>query len=200
MPTLTPQQIIKTAASTLHRDLLKARGFTKSGNNWVRRQEWTRVINLQLSSYNSAEEASFTINLGILIPALRAACGEPPIEGNPKEYDCDLRQRIGWLRPHRQDKWWSVSPSADPAHLATELADTLLHYGLPWFDSFPDMLAVARYTDAGFPRFRSAIAYQLAGDTASASQVMAEAISNAPSTVLPKLRRITGANGIPLPI
>jgi hypothetical protein len=200
MSAQTPQQIIKTAASVLHRDLLKARGFTKSGNNWLQRQEWMRVINVQLSSYNSAEEASFTINLGILIPALRAACGEPPIEGNPKEYDCDLRQRIGRLLPHRQDKWWSVTPSTDPAHLATELADTLLHYGLPWFDSFPDMLAVARYTDARFPRFRSAVAYQLAGDTASASQVMAEAISNAPSTALPKLRRITEANGIPLPI
>ena len=195
-----PQQIIRDAASFLHRDLLKARGFTKSGNNWLRRQEWTRVINLQLSSYNSAEEARFTINLGIHIPALRAACGDAPIKGDPKEYECDLRQRIGTLLPNREDKWWPVTPATDPGHLAAELADILLQHGLPWFDGFPDMLAVARYTDAGFPRFRSAVAYQLAGDTASASQMMAEAISNAPSTAFPKLRRITEANGIPVPI
>jgi hypothetical protein len=199
MSAQTPQQIIKKAASTLHRNLLKGRGFTKSGNNWLCRQEWTRVINLQLSSYNSAEEARCTINLGILIPALRAACGEPPIEGNPKEYDCDLCQRIGRLLAQAEDKWWSVTPETDPDHLAAELADTLLHHGLPWFERFPDLVAVARCTDAGFPGSRSAVTYQLAGDVDSATKLMADAIAESPPMGLPKLRRIAKANGIPLP-
>lgn len=130
-----PQEIIKAMASSLHKQHLKALGFGKTDTTWVRPLEWPQVLNIQLSGFNTSEEAKFTINLGISIPALRAAWGTPARTGALKEYDCELRSRIGSLLPNRNDKWWNVSSDSDPEILLREVFGDLSEYALPWLSN-----------------------------------------------------------------
>jgi len=69
----TPQDIIKAMVASLHQRHLKPLGFRKSGTTRIRPVEWKHVMNVQLSKWNSSEEAQFTLNLGISIEPLHGA-------------------------------------------------------------------------------------------------------------------------------
>ena len=48
-----------------------------------------RVVNVQSNRWNTADEAKFTINLGLFFPAVSLVSrGLSPFKGKPKEYDC----------------------------------------------------------------------------------------------------------------
>jgi len=192
----TPQNIINAMVASLHQRHLKPLGFRKSGTTWIRPTEWKHVINVQLSKWNSSEEAQFTVNLGISIDPLHAATEALPLKGALKEYDCDVRARIGQLLPTKQDKWWTVSPDIDPEGLADDVFTNLVKHALPWFEHLSSYEAVAsEFLRQKIP-FKAAIAYRLAGDADSAATAMAQAIDQANPQVLPKLRRIAVAQGI----
>lgn len=192
----TPQNIIKAMVASLHQRHLKPLGFRKSGTTWIRAMEWKYVINVQLSRWNSADEAQFTVNLGILIEPLHTAAESLPLKGALKEYDCDVRARIGQLLPTKQDMWWTVRPDSDSESLADDVFMNIELHALPWFERLSNFEAVgSEFLSQKIP-FKAAIAYRLAGDADSASAAMAQAFDQANSHVLPKLRRIAVAQGI----
>src|SRR4051812_20433076 len=130
----TPQDLIKAMMSDFHQRHLKPLGFRKVGNTWVRSGEWPQVINVQLSKWNSSTQAQFTLNLGLFIKELHVASEGLPSKGDLKEYDCDVRTRIGELFPDKEDKWWKVTSGADAGQLADEVFAGIEQFGLPWFD------------------------------------------------------------------
>jgi hypothetical protein len=193
----TAQAVIKEVASRLHSDLLKPRGFKKTAYTWIREDEWPKLINLQLSKWNSSEEARFTVNLGVFIPELHNAAGSYPVTGQPKEPDCDVRSRIGMLLPPGTDKWWEVSAASDEGKLFDEVIADLVEVGLPWLDRLHDYTTVAEVLIGQKNSFMAAIALKLDGRDNEAAEAMAAAHAKANKLALPKLKRIAEAQGIP---
>jgi len=192
----TPLDIIKAMAFGLNQRHLKPLGFRKSGNTWIRSGEWPQVVNVQLSKRNSSTEAQFTVNLGISIAELHAASEGLPLKGTLKEYDCDVRIRIGQLFPTKKDKWWQVTKTTDPDQLADDVFARLEQFGLPWFDSLGDYPAVAaEFLDRKVP-FMAALAYHLGGDSESAETAMRQAEAKSNRHFMPKLRRLATTHGI----
>ena len=192
----TPQDKIKAMASGLHERHLKALNFRKSANTWIRPTTWPQVINVQLSRWNSVEEAQFTVNLGISIPELHVASESLPLKGALKEHDCDLRSRIGLLFPSKNDHWWKVTPTTDPDELVEDVFARINEFALPWFDRLTNFSSVAaEFRDRKSP-FMAALAFHLAGDSTSATESMSRAIEGSNTHFLSKLRRIAAAQGI----
>ncbi|HBJ88058.1 MAG TPA: hypothetical protein DDZ88_30215 [Verrucomicrobiales bacterium] len=193
-----PQDIIKAMTSSLHQAHLKALGFNKSDMTWIRPLEWPQVINIQLSSSNSATQARFTINLGVSIPCLGTALKSSPLEGALKEYDCELRSRIGHLFPNKHDKWWDVTSISDADQLVGEVFADISRYILPWFERLKTLPEVATELANKKSFLMAAIAFHLAGDSCAAASSMAEAYAQANQLALPKLRRLAKAHSIPI--
>ncbi len=183
-------------ASDLHERHLKALNFRKSANTWIRPVAWPQVINVQLSRWNSAEEAQFTVNLGISIPELHLASESLPLKGALKEHDCDVRSRIGQLFPSKNDHWWKVAPTTDPEELVEDVFERINEFALPWFDRLSNFSSIAgEFTDRKSP-FMAALAFHLAGDSKSASESMSRAHEGSNTHFLSKLRRIAAKLGI----
>ena len=193
-----PQDVIKAMVSLLHRDHLKSLGFGKTGSTWTRSLEWPQVINIQLSRFNSSEEAKFTVNIGVSIPPLRAIWGGPPQKGPLKEYDCDLRARIGSLLPDKHDKWWDVTETSDAARLAQAVFHDIDQHALPWLDKLTVYQGLAQEFNSRKQLAKAAIVFHLAGDQAMAVATMAEAFAAANPVALPMLRRLARTCGIPV--
>ena len=196
----TAQECIKAMVVSLHQRHLKGLGFRKNANTWVRGADWSEVINLQLSQWNSSEEAKLTLNLGISIAPLHSLVGGLPLKGTLKEYNCDVRSRIGRLYPHKMDKWWTVTLATDVVHLADELFSELDAFGLPWFHRLSNYAALAEEFVGKKQWFMAAAAQLLNGNRAEAAASMEEAFLTSNELALPKLKRWAEANSIPTPL
>ncbi|MBN1899806.1 DUF4304 domain-containing protein [Candidatus Sumerlaeota bacterium] len=194
--TTTPQEIIKHIVSSLHQKHLKSMGFRKSGNTWIRSENWTKVINIQLSKWNTSSKASFTVNLGVYIEPLHAISEEPPISGSLKEYHCDVRSRIGELLPDKKDKWWDVTSGVSPETLAEEVFEDISQYGLPWLDRMNNYMDVAYFFEEMDDHFMAALSYYLSGNITQAEISMTKAYASATKHFMPKLQRIAAVNSI----
>jgi hypothetical protein len=186
----TAQDSIKATVSSLHQRHLKKLGFRKTANTWIRATTWPQVINLQLSQWNSADEAKITVNLGVSIEPLHHAAEGLPLKGSLKEYDCDIRARIGTLLPDQRDKWWTITPSTNADQLADEIFEDVSTHGLPWFGRLVTYGAVADELAANNHLWKAALAYSLDGNHSEAEKRMVEAFSGANQLAVPKLKRL----------
>jgi hypothetical protein len=98
-----------------------------------------RVINVQGNRWNEGNQGRFTLNLGIHFPQVRAIIGDPPLTMPPKEWDCELRARIGRLTPDRRDKWWQFDQRSDLQAIADDVVKQWQTYGQPWLDRYSDL-------------------------------------------------------------
>jgi len=115
--------------------LLKAEGFRKTGRSFHRaRGEFTQVVNIQASQWNSPDSASFTVNLNVVLPFLHEIWTGRPLPKNPASAAPICSQRIGMLLPDRKDTWWTVMPKSDPAEISDEVAQLIRIVGLPFLD------------------------------------------------------------------
>lgn len=200
MPELPVRTIIQSIAKTMDAELLKNAGYQKSGLTWLCGAPWTRVINLQVGKWNTPDEGTFTINLGLFIPELHAATESTPVTGSIKEYDCDVRLRIGELMPVGMDYWWKVTSATDSALIASEVCQALLRHGMPWLDQTGKSLSdVAHDLKRQASHSKAAVAFALAGDLPSASNAMSVALGNCNPLFIPKLRRLAEKHGISIP-
>ena len=141
----TVDAIWKGLLGRLQKDVLKARGFKKSGNN-VRLflpNGISKIINFQRSSFNSDGECSFTINVGLY---LQKDTENPDLRF--KEYECQIRTRVaGISRAYKGDHWWVITEVTDGDKLYAELLRLLEQDVLPWLDQFrthQDIIRVGR--------------------------------------------------------
>jgi hypothetical protein len=125
--------------------ILRPLEFKKTGHNFRRAlAHCTQVVNVQASSWSSAEELQFTVNMGVFYPeilALGPIDGWKPSPSGPPEYKCQLRARLSQFMPGGEGKWWTIHAGDDAAPVADELMDVFEAYGLPWLEmarSFED--------------------------------------------------------------
>ena len=138
-----PREIVNECASAIHQAVLKPIGYRKSGFNWTLGNQWTRIINWQLSRWTSVDDVKFTLNFGVFIPDLHRIAERPQRDQPLKEPDCVIRARYGSLTPSRLDHWWKVDAFTDPAELIRDVTGAVVTYGLPWLASLMDYSAVA---------------------------------------------------------
>jgi hypothetical protein len=192
------QEVIKEAVSLLHGRHMKGLGFRKEGNTWVRTSKWPQLINIQLSSSNTSDDARITMNLGVFVGELRQALGETPLKGKLKEYYCSPHVRIGKLRPDGQDHWWKVTPSTASEALAEELFAEISGRGIPWLEGLDSFEGLAREFEKEKTHFKAAVAFHLAGMPIEAEAMMAEAAASANEHFRPRLLRIARSLAIPI--
>ena len=118
---------------------LRRAGFRKEGRTFRRvRSACTEVVNVQVSQWSSRDALSFTINLGVFFPEVqRGLEGYLALrlgQGGPKEFDCQVRTRLGALMPEASDKWWKLRAPRGPSPRPGELGDALTTLGLPWLE------------------------------------------------------------------
>jgi hypothetical protein len=118
--------------------VLAAKGFDRRKLLWNRRcHDVIHVLDIQLSKSSSAEERSFTINLGVLIEQVRRLVLNKPVPAVVQESECFPRLRIGQVIgavPLPKDVWWSVNATTNIDRVGLEVHGLLINNALPLLD------------------------------------------------------------------
>jgi len=107
------------------------------------------LFNPESSSYNTAENHSFTTNCGIYVPGVFQAYANPNLEEPkaPQAFHGILNVRPGMLTP-TGDTWWELSSSDGPKkddEVGQELRRLVETAALPFFDRFRDERSIAEF-------------------------------------------------------
>jgi len=128
-----PSELIDELVKTQLKPALKVLGFKSKSSTFFRNNgNLVEIISPQKSRWNDANESKFTINLGVYWPNVHEILGGLISSLPPKEYDCTIRQRLGFLFDDGKDYWWSVSPNSDIEQIGADVVEKVRHYGLPW--------------------------------------------------------------------
>jgi Domain of unknown function (DUF4304) len=123
-------------------------GFKRNGQMFRLFEEGNcGIIEFQRSKSNSNYRLLFTLNLGVV-------CGElldPDILDIKKArvIDAHLQERIGFILPYHDDKWWEISELTDPSSLGKEMVDCLLTRGVPYIKNHIKTSALLSLWESG---------------------------------------------------
>jgi hypothetical protein len=157
---------------------LKAAGFRKAARTFRRPFPLgMQVVNVQASRWNGGDTGQFTINLGVHLPAVDVIDGRPP-RGNPTEWQCQVRRRIGFLFPDPDDHWWEIGPATDLGVVSDEVRQAWLAHVPEWFRRLeaPAELVLTAARASGWVGCRVALGL---GDRARAAELLAEVATDA---------------------
>ena len=136
------RQVIKSVSKLAADTSLRALGFRKQSQNFVREQDGLfHCIQFQASRWGSADEGSFTVNLTVPIPVLYEAWTGKMFPKNPVSGAFGIGTRIGHLMPENKDFWWSVDRQSDIDAISREVVEVLADYAVPYFDRYPNIRA-----------------------------------------------------------
>lgn len=136
--------------------LLKTLGFKRKGRTYNRTvgDSLVHVVNFQMGQFPIGDYVipgiresfygRFTINLGVMLPAvLRLESGrEPP--GFVQEYYCEIRARLGTLE-YGEDVWWDLDHRI--AATATSVVELMDRKGLPFLDQYENYSSVLSHLE-----------------------------------------------------
>ena len=117
--------------------LLKACGFSRSGQTFYLRYEknWG-LINFQKSGSSSASRVVFTVNIGIVSGAFSEFAADGQTSKRPSVWACTWRQRLGFMLPEHQDKWWTIDAQISLEQLAQELGGYIGEIAVPEIEKY----------------------------------------------------------------
>jgi hypothetical protein len=115
--------------------LLKQHGYTKSNLNWRAKQKtepfgW-RVFNVQRSAYSSADRVSFTANVGVYWDDAPVHAPRQLSAAGPKEWECHVHQRLGYLCDSPGDFWWEIEEGRFSSDTGPDILTPVLETFLP---------------------------------------------------------------------
>lgn len=112
--------------------LLKEKGFSRKGNCFYLRQRnnWG-LLDFQKSRKSTADEIVFTMNLGVCSGRLLEFFSPDLLEQKPSIEVCHWHERVGFLLPERQDKWWLIRAAEPLDSLVDELKGSLVRVAIP---------------------------------------------------------------------
>jgi hypothetical protein len=141
---------MSAASKALAERGLKAAGFRRQGHYLHRaHDDLIHGVHLQASQWPTATAGSFTVNLVVTSAWLYTSWTSRSLPSNPATALFPVVQRIGGLTPSRRDLWWEVQASSDLVAVSTEVANTVIEYGLPFFDSAANSDALLARLRAG---------------------------------------------------
>jgi Domain of unknown function (DUF4304) len=125
---------------------LKPLGFKKSGRAYNRAVEdgLVQVVGFQMGEYPIGQYVipgmresfygRFTVNLGVMLPAVRDMEYASFSQRFVPEYHCEIRSRLGSLGNAGEDVWWDLDYHV--ARTGTAVVDTMREIGIPFLDRF----------------------------------------------------------------
>jgi hypothetical protein len=137
----------KELLSRLQKEVLKSKGFKKSGNNFriILLDGTSKIISFQRSTFNSSDECRFTINVGLYF---QKDINNPDLRF--KEFDCQVRTRVsGVSKRYQGDHWWVLTEVTNLEKLYAELLQLMKEDILPWLDQFETRRDVIRVGQTG---------------------------------------------------
>ena len=144
---MTPTALKLPILTAVHA-VLKPLGYRKSSATFQRAiGDVVHIVELQGSNANAADDASFTVNIGIFAPAL--------VYEDVREFTkpsipvAHWRMRLGELSPSRQDLWWRVTSLVDAEAAALEICDLIERSALPALAQLPDLTSLASVWKSG---------------------------------------------------
>jgi hypothetical protein len=131
--------------------LLKNLGFRRKGRTYNRLvgDKLVHVVNLQMGQFPIGDHVipgirqslygRFTVNLGVLLPAVLRLerSREPPAFA--QEYECEIRDRLGTLA-FGADTWWDLDHRVQETARST--VDLMDRFGLPFLDEFESYASI----------------------------------------------------------
>ena len=148
------RQAIAAISSGPCADLLRPKGFKRAAPNfWRHADDIYQSVSFQASQWGSADQGSFTVNIGVSSPALYTAFTGRAFPKNPSTTLWPINQRIGALIPNPHDLWWNIDAATDLDAIGRAVADTLARYGLPFLDGLqtPPQFESAVLEGSGIP-------------------------------------------------
>lgn len=128
--------------------LLKPAGFRRSGALFQRHSEdVVHLIEVQGSRTNGANDARFTVNVGIFAPAV--VYEDIRAQTKPSIGAAHWRERIGFLGNDRADLWWAVTGPESAEGAARELCLRVQRDALPRLHELPNLAALVQLWLAG---------------------------------------------------
>ena len=177
MPKTPAQQSLDSLILAAVVPVLKRSGFRKDGRTFRLSQgRCVQVVNVQTSSWNSASELTFTLNLGVFYPealelqrpVIRWKCAP----SGPEEHECHARTRIGQLKPKNPyDTWWTVTDGQAWGAVGEEVGTLLRDQGMPWLETMSDLEKARDAAKFVQPFARMALAL-LSGDPTKAQKLV----------------------------
>ncbi len=134
------QDVFKQILKETIAPLLKKHRFKKKGNNFVRTISgfsWT--INVQSSSWNTSEDAAFTINTGISVESLYGTYYQDELPKFPLEVDSVMRLRISELKStsdQHEEIWYKLTPVTILDDLTEQIKQDIENIIIPHFQQF----------------------------------------------------------------
>jgi hypothetical protein len=154
---MSATKLVDCAINVRLKALAKEADFRRKGHTWTRspRPETVQVASVKGSQSNTTGVAKFTLSLGLHFSVLDEMLDEPAVE-SPKEYDCQVRCRIGRLAG-MGDHWWTVSTDVESSEAGEDMARKWESLGIPWLESVSDPIGALDWLEAGDFAFHSAI-------------------------------------------
>jgi hypothetical protein len=111
---------------------LEGHGFARAKRSfWTQSENNVGIIDVRKSSKSTTDRATFTMNVGMWSARIgRFVTGR--LKSHPPGIDdCHWRERIGFLLPAREDRWWTIGESDDPATVAGQLSPIFNDVAVP---------------------------------------------------------------------
>lgn len=129
--------------------LLKKVGFKKKGRCWNKQVgDLVHVIQLQVSRYNTADDGSFTLNIGVFHSQVFSIIWDKyPPRHVPIE-NCIFSVRVGFIDAAQQnsndvyDIWWSIDSKTNMEALLEEIDVSISEKILPFLSRLSDAASV----------------------------------------------------------
>ncbi len=169
--------------------LLKTEGFRKSGRTFHRPAgPAVEVVNVQASQFNLGDVGKFTLNLGLYFRGIDDLLGDPPLE-HPKEYECQLRARIGALMGSG-DHWWTLGATTSPSDVAPAVEQAYREHGRPWLDMHRDPVTASDWLVGRIGPSQEALALAILGEDHERGGVIVRAVLADPHTPIARAERV----------
>ena len=116
---------------------LKQRGFSGRGSTFhLERSGSWGLVGVQKSQESRKDRVRFTVNLGVTSGRLQRFAARASHGSRPTVEDCHWQERLGFLLPDPQDRWWTIDPAHTVEALAPELVAQVLEVGVPEVEKY----------------------------------------------------------------
>jgi hypothetical protein len=138
-PIPKPQEAFKRLLDSTVAPMLKAHGFSRSGQTFYLRhgRNWG-LINFQKSIGSNARTVIFTVNMGVVSGILPMFFSDSQTSRRPSIWACAWRQRLEYLLPGHQDKWWVIDAQTSLEQLAQEFRSHISEIAVPEIEKYID--------------------------------------------------------------
>jgi hypothetical protein len=129
---------------TMTAETLRLAQFKKKGANFSRAvNDVIHYISFQSSQSSTSTALKITLNVGVWVATLAENWEKAGILGS------QWRERIGFLMPEHNDRWWIISSQREARIAASEINDAVKRYVLPKLETLSTIDSLVKLWRAG---------------------------------------------------